>query len=411
MAMSKGYDAIVVGARCAGSPTAMLLARRGYRVLLVDKAKFPSDTMSTHLIHPPGVAALKRWELLERLEATGCPPITKYSYDFGPVAISGSPAPADGVPKAYCPRRIVLDELLVEAAVEAGVELREGFNVDEVLVEDGDVTGVRGHTKAGEPVTERAPVVVGADGKHSRVAKTVQPDQYNEQPTLEASYYAYWSGLPMDGFEVYIRAEDGTGWGVLPTHDDLTCIVMGWRRSEFDTVRKDVEANYMKALELVPEFAERVRGAQRETRFVGTGDLPNYFRKPYGPGWVLVGDAGYHKDPITAWGISDAFRDAEAVAAGLDDAFAGRRTQDEAMADYQRARDEDALAMFELTCNFARIEPPPPEMQQLLGAVSTNPEASDGFVSVMAGTLPPPEFFGPENAGRIMAEAGAPAAG
>ena len=134
--MGKEYDAIIVGARCAGSPTAMLLARKGYRVLIVDKATFPSDTMSTHLVHPPGVAALKRWGLLERLEATGCPPITQYSYDFGPLTISGSAQPADGVSEAYCPRRIVLDELLVEAAVAAGAELREGFSVDEILVED-----------------------------------------------------------------------------------------------------------------------------------------------------------------------------------------------------------------------------------------------------------------------------------
>ena len=140
--MSAGmYDAIVVGARCAGSPTAMLLARKGYRVLLVDKATFPSDTMSTHLVHPPGVAALERWGLLDRLVATGCPPVERYSFDFGPVTIAGSPQPVDGVARAYCPRRTVLDQLLVDAAVEAGAELREGFTVDEVLAADGDGDG------------------------------------------------------------------------------------------------------------------------------------------------------------------------------------------------------------------------------------------------------------------------------
>ena len=128
--MSSGYDVIVIGARCGGSPTAMLLARKGYRVLLVDKATFPSDTISTHMIHPPGVAALKRWGLLERLEATGCPPVTKYSFDFGPITISGAPRPVDGVAQGFCPRRIVLDDLLVRAAVEAGAELREAFTVD-----------------------------------------------------------------------------------------------------------------------------------------------------------------------------------------------------------------------------------------------------------------------------------------
>lgn len=405
--MSGGYDAIVVGARCGGSPTAMLLARNGYRVLLVDKATFPSDTMSTHLVHPPGVAALARWGILERLEATNCPPITRYSFDFGPVTISGSPRPADGADKAYCPRRVVLDALLVEAAVAAGAELREAFTVDEVLVDDGRVTGIRGHAKGGPAVTERARVVVGADGKHSLVAKAVAPERYNETPKLAPAYYAYWSGLPVDAFENHIRAEDGRGWAALPTHDDLTCVVQGWPQSQFEANRKDVEGTYMSSFELAPQFAERIHSAKRETRFVGTGDLPSFFLKPYGPGWALVGDAGYHKHPITAFGITDAFRDAEAVAAALDDAFAERRPYDDAMADYQRARDEEALPIYQFTCDFAKLEPPPPEMQQLLGAVAGSQAAMNSFVSVMAGTLPAPEFFAPDNVGSIMAQAAA----
>jgi flavin-dependent dehydrogenase len=402
--MSSTYDAVVVGARCAGSPTAMLLARRGYRVLLVDKATFPSDTMSTHLVHPPGVAALKRWGLLERLVATGCPPITTYRYDFGPLTIAGSPRSSDGVAHAYCPRRIVLDELLVEAAVAAGAELREGFDVDEVLIENGVVAGIRGHARGGPSVTERACVVIGADGRHSLVAKALQPERYHEQPTHQAAYYAYWSDLPVDGLEVYIRTDSGRGWGVLPTHDGLTCVIMGWPRSEFDANRKDVEGNYMRTLELVPEFAERARGATRATRFVGTGDQPNFYRKPYGPGWALVGDAGFHKDSITAQGISDAFRDAELLADALDQSLSGGRTHEEALAGYQRMRDAASLPMFELTCELAKLEPPPPEMLQLLGAASASQVAMDDFASAMAGTLPIPEFFAPENVARIVGQ-------
>ncbi len=385
----------------------MLLARKGYRVLLVDKATFPSDTMSTHFVHPPGVAALARWGILERLEATNCPPITTYSFDFGPVTISGSPRPSDGVAKGYCPRRIVLDALLVEAAVGAGAELREAFTVEEILVDDGHVTGIRGHSSGGAPVTEHARVVVGADGLHSLVAKTVDAERYNEVPPLAPLYYAYWSGLPVETFETYIRGEDGRGWAAWPTHDGLACVVQGWPRSQFKANRGDVEGTYMRSFELVPEFAERMRGAKREERFAGTGDLPNFFRKPYGPGWALVGDAGYHKHPITGLGMSDAFRDAEALAFALDDALAGRRPHGEAMAGYQSARDEDSLPLYELTCEFAKIEPPPPDMQQLIGATQGNQEAMDDFVSVMACTLPAPEFFGPENAGRIMAQAAA----
>src|SRR5215217_4862528 len=158
--MTNSYDVIVVGARCAGSPTAMLLARAGHRVLLVDKATFPSDTMSTHLLHPPAVAALARWGLLERLEATGCPPSARYSFDFGPVTIAGSPRPVDGVATAYGPRRTVLDALLVEAAAAAGAEVREGFIVEEILRDGERVTGIRGRARDGGSVTEHARVMI-----------------------------------------------------------------------------------------------------------------------------------------------------------------------------------------------------------------------------------------------------------
>ncbi len=405
--MGTGYDVIVVGARCGGSPTAMLLASMGYRVLLVDKATFPSDTMSTHLVHPPGVAALSRWGILERLEATGCPPITNYSFDFGPVTISGSSRPADGGAKAYCPRRIVLDALLVDAAVAAGAELREGFTVEEIVVGDDGVTGIKGHAKGGSSVTEQARVVIGADGKHSLVAKAVQPETYNEAPPLAPSYYAYWSNMPASGFENIIRAESSRGWAAIPTHDGLTCVVQGWPRTEFEANKKDIESAYMKTFDLAPEFAERIHAATRETRFVGTADLPNYFRKPYGPGWALVGDARYHKHPITAFGITDAFRDAEGAAAAIDDAFSGRRSYEDAMGDFQRARDEEVLPIYGLTSDFAKIEPPAPDMQQMIGALQGNRAAMDDFVSVMAGTMPAPEFFAPENVGKIMGQAAA----
>src|SRR3954453_12998460 len=149
------YDAIVVGARCAGSPTAMLLASKGYKVLVVDRAAFPSDTLSTHIVHPPGVSALERWGLLDRLVATGCPPLDTYRFDFGPFTIEGAPGTADS-PVGYCPRRTVLDKLLVDAASEAGAEVREEFTVEEVVTEGGRVTGIRGHDKGGASVTELA---------------------------------------------------------------------------------------------------------------------------------------------------------------------------------------------------------------------------------------------------------------
>ena len=396
------YDAIVVGARCAGSPTAMLLARRGHKVLVVDRATFPSDTVSTHLLHPPGVASLRRWGLLERLTATGCPPIGTYAFDFGPFTISGAPGTGD-TPVAYGPRRTVLDKLLVDAAAEAGAEVREGFTVEQVILEDGRVTGVRGHGRDGGTVTEQARVVVGADGRHSSVARAVAPERYHERPPLLCGYYSYWSGLPMDGrFETWVRPD--RSWAAWPTHDDLTLVIGGWPYAELEANRDDIEGNFLAMLELAPAFAERLRAATRQARFVGTA-VPNYFRRPYGPGWALVGDAGYNKDFITAQGMHDAFRDAELCATALDEAFAGVRPFEAAMADYQSTRDRQVLPMYELTCELATLEPPPPELQQLLGAAHGNQEAMDAFARMMAGVTSPAEFFSEQNVGRILANA------
>jgi flavin-dependent dehydrogenase len=397
--MVNEYDAIVVGARCAGSPTAMLLARKGYRVLVVDRASFPSDTLSTHVIHAPGIAALNRWGLLDKVTASGCPAVETYSFDFGPFTIKGTPRPCNGFSAAYAPRRTILDKILVDAASQAGAEVRERFTVDEVLVEDGVVAGIRGHDEGGGSVVEKARVVIGADGRNSHIAKAVQPDQYNDKPNLQWSYYTYWSGLPVDGFEIVIRPD--RGWGAVETNDGLTMLVVGWPYAESSAYKADAEANYLKTLELAPEFAARVRGAKREERFFG-GSVPNFFRKPFGPGWALIGDAGYNKDPITAQGISDAFSDAERCSTALDEAFTGTRSFEDSMSAYHSARDTHAMPIYEFTTQLATLEPPPLEMQQLLGAVYGNPDAMDSFVSVVAGTVSPVEFFDPQHIGQIM---------
>jgi 2-polyprenyl-6-methoxyphenol hydroxylase-like FAD-dependent oxidoreductase len=404
MAKETQYDAIVVGARCAGSPTGMLLARKGYKVLVVDRERFGSDTLSTHIVHPPGIAALERWGLLDRLIATGCPPVPKYTFDFGPIQISGRPRPVHGVDTAYGPRRTILDKLLVDAAGQAGAEMRERFTVEDIVLEGDRVTGIRGHGHDGKTVTEHARVVIGADGRHSFVAKKVGPEKYNEKPPLMCGYYTYWSGLPTDGFETFIRPE--RGFALIPTHDDLTVLVMGWPYAEFEANRGDVEGNYLKTLELAPVVAERVRAAKREAPFRGA-PIENFYRKPFGPGWALVGDAGHTKDPITGMGINDAWHEAELCTTALDEAFTGARDFDEAMGDYQRTRDEDSLPMYELTTNLATLAPPPPELQQILGAAAGNQEAMDAFVSMLASTMPVPEFFSEENVGRIMSAAGA----
>jgi len=398
----RSYDAIVIGARCAGSPTAMLLARKGHRVLLVDKATFPSDTISTHMIHPSGVAALKRWGLLDRVVATGCPPIGTYTFDFGPIVISGSPGTADS-PIGYGPRRTVLDKILIDAASESGVEVREGFTVEELMFDNGRVTGLRGHDKGGETVTENARVVIGADGVNSFVAKAVDAQKYNEKAPVLAVYYSYWSGMPSTGrFDTWTRPNRGfASW---PTNDGLMLIVSGWPITEFEANKKDVEGNFMKNLDLAPAFAERVRAGKREETFSGAV-VPNYFRKPHGDGWALVGDAAYIKDSITAQGISDAFRDAESCANALDDTFTGRRTFGDAMSERQSERDSHSMPMYEFTYQLATLAPPPPEAQQLFGAVYGNKDAMDAFCRMSAGVLSPAEFFSEENVKLIFAAA------
>jgi 2-polyprenyl-6-methoxyphenol hydroxylase-like FAD-dependent oxidoreductase len=352
------------------------------------------------VVQPLAVAALRRWELLNRLTATGCPPIQTYTYDFGPFTLSGTPGTKES-PIAYCPRRTVLDKLLVDAAAEAGAEIREGFTVEEVLIEDGRVVGIQGRSLGGAAIREAGRVVIGADGRYSRVAEAVRPEQYNEKPPLLAAYYTYWSNLPVDDrFETYIRPY--RGFAAAPTHDGLTMTVGGWPYAEFETNKRDVEGNFLKLFDLAPAFADRLRGARREAPFAGAA-VQNFFRKPYGPGWALVGDAGYNRDPITAQGINDAFRDAERCATALDETFRGSRPFDEAMGDYQRSRDEHVLGTYEFTCQLATLEPPPPPMQQMFGAIHGNQPAMDAFAQMNAGTISPAQF------GAIVAAAQRPA--
>jgi 2-polyprenyl-6-methoxyphenol hydroxylase-like FAD-dependent oxidoreductase len=402
------YDAIIVGARCAGSPTAMLLARKGYRVLLVDKASFPSDTISTHIIWPHGAEALDRWGLLERVAATGCPPIAhNMVFDVGPFALKGAVTNTNAGRGGFCPRRTVLDKLLVDAAVESGVELRENFTVEGLLVDGDRVAGIKGHGRNGGSVEERTKIVIGADGIHSFVAKAVGAEEYDTLPPLATFFYSYFSGVGAEDIEQYIGLPY-QGAAYFPTNDGLTIVAAVWPAKRFHEIRNDIEGNVQGVHQQLP-VAERLQNARREEKWYGTAGVPNYFRKPYGPGWALVGDAGHEVDPITGQGINDAFLDVELLVDAIDAGFSGRRPLEEAMAEYQSRRDERVRPLHHFTTELATLEPPPEPIQQLFGALHGNQEATNQFYSAITGSTPLPEFMAPENLGRIMAGTRSPA--
>jgi 2-polyprenyl-6-methoxyphenol hydroxylase-like FAD-dependent oxidoreductase len=380
------YDAIVVGARAAGSPTAMLLARKGHRVLLVDRSTFPSDTLSTHYIHQPGVSRLRRWGLLDRLIATGCPPVTAMTFDVGPFALAAAPPASGGVAEGYCPRRTVLDSLLLDAAAEAGAEVRTGVSVEELLWDDGAVVGVRL-----QGFEERARVVVGADGRNSFVARAVRAPEYDARTGRTCAYYSYWAGAQSEGAELYPR--DGRMIISGPTNDGLQLVIAFWPRDEFKAVRADVEKRFLEAVALAPGLAERLGAGEQAERFYGIGELPFWYRRPFGPGWALVGDAGYHKDPITAQGITDAFRDAELLADALDAGFGAARPLEEALGEYERTRNEETRGLYELTHDLASLSPPSPEQQALFASLRDDPEQTSRFLGTIAGTVSLAEFF------------------
>lgn len=395
------YDAIVVGARCAGSPLAMLLARKGYKVLLLDKSSFPSDTVSTHHIHQPGVRRLQRWGLLDKVKASNCPATRKLRFDVGPFALVGAPPPAGEIAEAYAPRRRVLDQILVDAAVEAGAELREKFTVEELTFDGATVTGICGHDEKGRTFTESTRMVIGADGARSLVADKVAAPVSLDKGMLSCNYYSYWSGVPLEGAELYPRA--GRMFVVDKTNDDLTIVVVVWPKDEFQRVRSNIEPEFMGEIrEHAPVLLERIEAGRREERFAGAGFLPNFLRKPYGSGWALVGDAGYHKDPLTAQGITNSFSHAEMLAEALDKGFSGSQDMALALAEYETKRDEEVMPMFEHTCQLAKLEQPPAERLQLFNALRGREEDIGRMLGTITGTFPIHEFFSAENIGRIV---------
>ncbi|MBR8638283.1 NAD(P)/FAD-dependent oxidoreductase [Streptomyces tuirus] len=385
------YDVIVVGARCAGAPAAMLLARAGYDVLLLEKARFPRDIMSSHYIHQPGIALLDRWGLLNRLRATDAPPIDRVVYHVGDdIKLEGCSLPVDGHSSAYAPRRFVLDPILVEGAVAAGVELREGCQVTDLLFEDDRVVGVRFRTSNGGESVERARLVVGADGMRSSVARLVNAKVLVEDAPRTCTYYSYWDGLDA-GFELYDKP---SRWvGVIPTNGGRTLVMAYFPQSEFDAVRRAAApAFHQNVRTTAPELYERMSEAEQAERLYGTGEQLNFLRQASGRGWALVGDAAHHKDSIAARGIMDAFIQAHLLTDRIGEDLHDESRLNKALRRYARDLDKRFMDFYQSTLSVADLRVPESKLR-MFRAISGDQELVDRYFATLSGAIDVKDFY------------------
>jgi flavin-dependent dehydrogenase len=386
------WDVIVVGARCAGGPTAMLFARQGYRVLLLDRAALGTDTLSTLYIQQPGVSRLERWGLLDAVKATGCPPLGRTVYEIDDVRLAGCASPNGTVHASYAPRRHLLDEILVDGAVAAGVEFRDHCGVNELVVEDGRVVGVRCTTSGGEPTVERARLVVGADGMRSTVAELVGARTTVEHPRLTCAYYTFWDG-PKTDFELY---EGERGWvSAVPTNDAVL-ISAYFPQDRFEEVRTDALAAYREGVKVnAPALFAQMERAEQTERLRGTGDQRNFFRETSGPGWALVGDAAHHKDSITARGIGDAFLQAELLVEAVADGLHDEARLTAALEAYGTELVQQLTPPYQGTLLVAQADAREKRLA-LLRAVGTSPDLTQRYFDTVAGVRPVSELYTPE---------------
>ena len=368
------HDVIIVGGRVAGSATAMLLARLGHDVVVVDKASFPSDAISTHSIARSGVVQLRRWGLLDAVLASGAPAIRQVTFHALGESVSRTIRPKAGVDLVVAPRRYVLDTILAAAARRAGADVRHGVTVTSVQRDRyGRVAGICGHDRVGAPVELRGRFVIGADGLRSLVARSAGAALSQTRPAGGATQYAYYAGIPWNGIEFFIA--EGSLAGVFPTHGAQACIWICTPSADAKAARRRAVSRSEAFGELLersaPQLAERLRGARRTSAVQGVLRQPNQVRQAFGPGWALVGDAGYYRDAITGYGISDALRDAELLAVALDQALgAGKSEETAAIACYQEQRDQALREVFEITCRLGAYPPVPAfiELQKQLSA-------------------------------------------
>jgi flavin-dependent dehydrogenase len=375
------HDVVVVGGRVAGSATAMLLARLGHDVVVVDQAAFPSDTVSTHSIARSGVVQLRRWGLLDAVLDSGAPAIRQVTFHALGGSVRRPVKLKAGTDFVVAPRRYVLDTIIATAAERAGADVRPGVTVTGVRRDGrGRAVGVYGHDRAGAPIDVSARYVVGADGLQSRVARCVGAAVSEGRQANGATQYAYYAGIPWTGNEFFIGTRSLAG--TFPTHDGQACIWICNPAADAKAARRGTTSRAEAFGELLersaPQLAERLRHGRRTSPVQGMLRMPNQLRQAFGPGWALVGDAGYHRDAVTGYGISDAFRDAEFLAVALDQALGDGTGEAAALALYQQRRDLALREIFEITCSLAAYPPVPAfvELQkQLSAAIDTQAAA------------------------------------
>jgi flavin-dependent dehydrogenase len=346
------HDVVVVGARAAGAATAMLLARAGLRVLMVDRSSYGADTVSTHALLRGGVVQLARWGLLDRVACAGTPAVRRTVFHYGDERIDVPIKPGPGFDALYAPRRTVLDPILVDAARAAGAEVRFGVTVTGLHRDDhGRVTGIIGRDEEGAPFSVGARITVGADGMGSTVARLTGAPMDRTGANAAAFVYGYWDGLGADGYQLHYRP--GVTAGLFPTNGGQTCVFAGTTPRRFRSeAQTGMAAAYIRLLgEAAPEVLDAGAPAPRRFR-IFTG-RPGHLRRASGPGWALVGDAGYFKDPITAHGLTDALRDAELLARAVITAAAGETPEAIALTAYQATRDRLSQDLFTTTDTIA----------------------------------------------------------
>lgn len=393
----ESFDVVVVGARCAGSPLATMLARRGLNVCVLDRAHFPSETPSTHMIQSCGVDVLDELGVLDTLMSAGAAPLHAATIASDHVRIQASIDAQTDHP-VLCLRRLTLDVLLVEAAGAAGAEIRTGTRVTGLRHDGHRVTGVR--TDKG---SIGARLVVGADGRHSTVAAEIGAQEYDVTPPGRMVAWGYFEGVDREGLARFGRMKD-MGYLAGPTDGDLYMAAIAPDHTRANEFQADRDTFFTNAIQDWPELADLMADATRVGPLRVFTKWHGYFRRSAGPGWVLVGDAGHFKDFSPGQGISDALRQARQLADGIAHGLASDDL-DHAMQRWWRWRDHDAYEMYWYAARMGAPGPASPWTNALLREVSANPAATRAFVQVINHDLAPSKLYTPALAWRATARA------